>query len=110
MRQLTRSAVFVICLIALAVVGIAGCSTSDNSNSDGGMMGNGGGGTEAQTRVHSSGGDNPLKKLLEEMILPEKKTTEALAGLLYFPLGKQKAKDLELVYKAPDGKIAVRFK
>ena len=48
--------------------------------------------------------------MLEEKILPEKKTTEALTGLLYFPLGKQKGKDLELVYKAADGKISVRFK
>lgn len=79
---------------------------------DGGAIGGGSGTTEAQARVDSGTRDkeNPLKRVLEEKILPEKKTTEALTGLLYFPLGKQKAKDLELVYKAPDGKISVRFK
>jgi hypothetical protein len=79
---------------------------------DGGAIGGGMGGTEAQARVNSGAGEkaNPLKQVLEEKILPEKKTTEELTGLLYFPLGKQKAKDLELVYKAADGKIAVRFK
>ena len=45
MRQLALSVVFVICLSALAMVVIAGCSTSDSSNSDGGMMGNGGSST-----------------------------------------------------------------
>ncbi len=77
---------------------------------DGGVLGNAGGGTEAQTRLDSGARENPLKKVLEEKILPEKKTTEALSGLLYFPLGKQKAKDLELTYKAADGKISLRFK
>ena len=79
---------------------------------DGGAVGAGGGGTEAQARVDSGAGEkaNPLKKVLEEKILPEKKTSETITGLLYFPLEKQKAKDLELVYKAPDGKISVRFK
>ncbi len=42
MRQL---ALLVVCLSALATVAIAGCSTSDSSNSDGGMMGNGGSST-----------------------------------------------------------------
>lgn len=79
---------------------------------EGGAVGGGAGTTEAQARVNSGARDkvNPLQKVLEEKILPEKKTTGALAGLLYFPMEKQKAKDLELVYKAPDGKIAVRFR
>ena len=33
-----------------------------------------------------------------------------MAGLLYFPLGKQKVKDLELIYTAADGKVSIRFR
>ncbi len=79
---------------------------------DGGSVGSTGGTTGAQARVDSGSRDKkpPLQKVLEEKILPEKKTTESLSGLLYFPLEKQKAKDLELIYTAPDGKISLRFK
>ena len=52
----------------------------------------------------------PLQKTLEAKILPESKTDKALSGLLYFPLEKQKVKDLELTYAAADGKISLRFK
>ena len=79
---------------------------------DGGAIGGGDGGTEARAAVRSGEGEktDPLKALLEEKILPEKKTTESLTGLLYFPLEKQKFKDLELIYTAPDGRISVRFR
>jgi hypothetical protein len=55
-------------------------------------------------------GDNPLKKALDAKILPEGKTTEPVSGLLYFPLEKQKMKDLELVYGGRENKIRIRFK
>jgi hypothetical protein len=43
--------------------------------------------------------------------LPEKETTEALSGLLYFQMvGKLKPKDLELHYKGPGGRLALRFR
>jgi hypothetical protein len=54
--------------------------------------------------------DNPLKKTLDARILPEGKTTEPVSGLLYFPLEKQKMKDLELVYGGRENRIRLRFK
>lgn len=54
--------------------------------------------------------DNPLKKLLAEKILPEKKTDQPAAGLLYFPMDKQKRKDLELTYGGRENRITLQFK
>jgi hypothetical protein len=54
--------------------------------------------------------DNPLKKLLAEKILPEKKTDQPAAGLLYFPMEKQKRKDLELKYGGRENRITLVFK
>jgi hypothetical protein len=54
--------------------------------------------------------DDPLKKLLEEKVLPEKKTGEAVSGLLYFPMEKQKRKDLELLYGGHENRITLKFK
>jgi hypothetical protein len=54
--------------------------------------------------------DNPLKKTLDAKILPEGKTTEPVGGMLYFPLEKQKMKDLELVYGGRENRIRIRFK
>jgi hypothetical protein len=54
--------------------------------------------------------ENPLKKVLESKALPEGKTKEPIKGLLYFPLGKQKMKDLELVYGGQENRIRLRFK
>jgi hypothetical protein len=80
---------------------------------DGGGVGSGT--TEAvpgQTSVQSAEGQRvpPLQRTLEAKVLPEGKTEKALSGLLYFPLEKQKVKHLELIYKANDGKISLRFK
>ena len=67
--------------------------------------------TEAEGKMQSGvKGDDPLLKALNEKILPEKKTEAAVSGLLYFPLEKQKQKDLELIYAAADGKVSIRFK
>jgi hypothetical protein len=54
--------------------------------------------------------ENPLKKVLESKVLPEGKTKEPIKGFLYFPLGKQKMKDLELVYGGAENRIRLRFK
>jgi hypothetical protein len=54
--------------------------------------------------------EDPLKKLLEEKVLPEKKTDQPAAGLLYFPMEKQKRKDLELIYGGRENRITLRFK
>ncbi len=52
---------------------------------------------------------NPLEKLLNERILPEGKSSGPVSGLLYFPMEKQKLKDLELVYGDAGNRIRVRF-
>jgi len=54
--------------------------------------------------------EDPTKKLLEEKVLPEKKTDQPIAGLLYFPMEKQKRKDLELTYGGRENRITLRFK
>ena len=64
----------------------------------------------AKPAVQSDEKENPLKKLLESRILPEKKTTAPVAGLLYFVMEKQKMKDLELTYGGRENRITLRFK
>jgi hypothetical protein len=54
--------------------------------------------------------NSPLKKTLESKILPEGKTTQPISGLLYFPMEKQKMKDLELLYGGKENRIRLRFK
>ncbi len=80
---------------------------TDNNSAVGGGIG----ASETKGALKTAGKDvPPLQKVLEEKVLPEGKTEGTVSGLLYFPLGKQKVKDLELIYTAPDGKIAVRFR
>jgi hypothetical protein len=76
-----------------------------------GGIGNTGGVEGAQATVQQ--GDekpNPLKKTLEQKILPEGKTTDPVSGLLFFPMEKQKIKNLELSYGGTENKISLRFK
>jgi len=54
--------------------------------------------------------ENPLKKVLESKVLPQGKTKEPIKGLLYFPMEKQKMKDLEIVYGGQENRIRLRFK
>ncbi len=54
-------------------------------------------------------GDSALKKLLDSRILPEGKTGKPVSGLLYFPMEKQKMKDLELHYGGRENRISLRF-
>jgi len=55
--------------------------------------------------------ESPLLKALKEKVLPEKEVTDPVEGLLYFQVeGKWKVKDLELYYKTPGGKLALRFR
>jgi hypothetical protein len=65
---------------------------------------------KAAPEPESAGKESPLKKLLSEKILPEKKTEQPVSGLLYFPLEKQKRKDLELTYGGRENRITLRFK
>jgi hypothetical protein len=83
----------------------------------GGMGGMGGtGGTpdvykDAKVSVQNSGDtDNPLEKTLDEKILPDQKTEKPLTGLLYFPIEKQKIKDLQLEYGNKENRITLQFK
>jgi hypothetical protein len=84
----------------------------------GGMMGVGGGGSgtngdakAGKTATMEQGDkENPLKKVLEQKMLPEGKLENPVSGLLYFPLEGQKLKQLELIYGAKETRIAIRFK
>jgi hypothetical protein len=55
-------------------------------------------------------GDPALQKMLDSKILPEGKTTQPVSGLLYFPMEKQKMKDLELYYGGRENRITMRFR
>jgi hypothetical protein len=72
--------------------------------------------TEAEAKVQtdetSKGKPNPLLDKLKSETLPDSvDTKEPVSGLLFFPLeGKQKAKDLELIYKGPGGHLFLPFK
>lgn len=80
----------------------------------GGGIGNSASTEEAVASVEQDSGKqkaNPLLKVLKEKILPEKEISEPTTGQLYFLLeGKQKPKDLELLVKAPEGRLSIRFK
>ena len=77
-------------------------------------IGIGGGGTyeanKATVKTDSSGNVDPLQKILDSKILPQGKTDKPLAGLLYFPMEKQKLKDLELLYGDKANRISLRFR
>jgi hypothetical protein len=81
----------------------------------GGLGGIGTGGTSApppDTKMEESRADkdNPLLAALNAKVLPEKEITEPTSGLLIFQIvGKVKPKDLELHYKGPAGKMALRW-
>ena len=78
-----------------------------------GAGGNGGAPAVPDVKVEESRDEkeNPLLAALNEKILPEKEITEPTSGLLFFQVvGKVKPKDLELHYKGPAGKMALRFK
>jgi len=67
---------------------------------------------EAHTTVKSGSGEkpDPILEVLKQKILAEKETEAPVSGLLYFPMEKQKLKDLELIYTTTDGKLRLRFK
>jgi hypothetical protein len=55
-------------------------------------------------------GDTSLQKTLDTKILPEGKTDKPVSGLLYFPMEKQKMKDLALYYGDKEHRVSMRFK
>lgn len=82
---------------------------------NGGAMGSGGegAGTAAEAKAGTNDPkkkDNPLLDILDRKMLQDKETKDTLTGYLYFPLdGKQKLKDIELIYKGPAGRLMVPF-
>jgi hypothetical protein len=68
--------------------------------------------TKTETKAEKGDSDkpNPLLATLKEKVLKEKEITEPISGFLYFQVvGKVKPKDLELHYKGPGGRLALRF-
>jgi hypothetical protein len=47
---------------------------------------------------------------LQAKMLPAKTTSDPVTGLLFFPIPKKKAKDLDLVYTSPLGKLHIKFR
>lgn len=78
----------------------------------GGGIGSGGdpGSNHAKVQNGASQKENPLEKTLQEKILKEQKTDKPTGGLLYFPMEKQKLKQLEIRYGPQESRITLRFK
>jgi len=79
----------------------------------GGGMGAGGGQpVNNQTKMQNAASqkENPLEKTLQDKILVEQKTDKPVGGLLYFPMEKQKMKNLEIRYGPQESRITLRFK
>ncbi len=78
------------------------------------MMGGGsmgpGQAPEGKAEIKNSETRDPMLDVLKRKILAEKSTTEPVTGLLFFPLDKEKPKNLELDYSTSAGKLKVRFK
>jgi hypothetical protein len=53
---------------------------------------------------------DPMLDVLKRKILVEKPINETVTGLLFFPLEKEKIKNLTLIYTTPPGKLRIRFK
>jgi hypothetical protein len=97
-----------------------GVKKASRRPSFGGVVGIGGGGIgnagatpapDLKVEAQHDEKENPLLAVLSDKILPEKEITESISGLLYFQIvGKVKSKDLELHYKGPAGKMALRFR
>ena len=67
-------------------------------------------GVEAGKVEDSGAKESPLLKSLQAKQLKEGTILDWTSGLLYFPLeGKQKLKDLVLLYKSPAGRLVLAF-
>ncbi|MGA2136608.1 MAG: hypothetical protein ABSH50_30325 [Bryobacteraceae bacterium] len=65
---------------------------------------------EAKTKTGAHDKENPIMGTLRQKELPTTNTDKPVSGLLYFPMEKQKVKDLELRYDMTGDKIVMRFK
>jgi hypothetical protein len=61
------------------------------------------------TMKQATGEKSPLVKTLTARMLPPVDIDKPTSGLLYFPMEKQKLKDLELIVTTPSGKLQIRF-
>ena len=66
--------------------------------------------TGSQAEMKPGAGQTESIPLLKQKILLEKTITEPESGLLFFPLEKEKPKNLVLVYTTPAGKLRLQFK
>jgi hypothetical protein len=77
------------------------------------VMGKGRGGNDQgpeKTEIKSEEKVNPLVKVLDDKMLKNAKTDKPISGLLYFPMEKEKLKDLELRYGGKENRIRVKLK
>ena len=76
-----------------------------------GAFGNSAGDSRATAGTTQGGGDRSLLQVLKEKVLAEEEISASTSGLLYFLLeGKHRARDLELRYEGPSGRLSIRFK
>jgi hypothetical protein len=68
----------------------------------GGGAGNGAPPPESKVEVKNSEKRDPMLDVLKRKILAEKPTSEPVTGLLFFPLDKEKPKNLVLIYTTPN--------
>jgi hypothetical protein len=80
----------------------------------GGIIGGGMGSAEpppeSKTEIKNSEKRDPILDVLKRKILAEKSISAPVTGLLFFPLEKEKPKNLELIYTTPSGKLRMKFK
>jgi hypothetical protein len=77
-------------------------------------MGAGGGSVapppEVRAEIKNSESRDPMLDVLKRKILAEKPASETVSGLLFFPLDKEKPRNLVLIYTTEPGKLRIRFK
>ncbi len=76
----------------------------------GGGFGNAASTIGAKATMQQDEKENPLVHTLADKMLPEKEAEQTVTGLLYFPMEKQRVKDLELIYTTSAGKLNIRFR
>src|SRR5579862_1555880 len=91
------------------IVGGLGGGRPRRMGGDGTASGGGSGSASASMKGATDKPD-ALLDVLKQKELPVKETSAAVSGLLYFPMEKQKLKDLELIYNTPEGKLTIRFR
>jgi hypothetical protein len=64
----------------------------------------------SRNEVKDDAAPDPTLDQLKQKILAEKTITEPATGLLFFPLEKEKPKNLVLTWTTPSGKVKVVFK